>query len=66
MKMLVAIVFSMKSAQICLLLKLEGNSFKIAWARGFPGGSGVKNSPANAGDTGSIPDPGGSDVLGSD
>ena len=24
---------------------------------GFPGGSAVKNSPANAGDTGSIPDP---------
>ena len=23
---------------------------------GFPGGSGVKNPPANAGDTGSIPD----------
>ena len=26
--------------------------------RGFPGGSGVKNPPANAGETGSIPDPG--------
>ena len=26
--------------------------------KGFPGGSGVKNLPANAGDTGSIPDPG--------
>ena len=25
---------------------------------GFPGGSVVKNSPANAGDIGSIPDPG--------
>ena len=25
---------------------------------GFPGGSMVKNPPANAGDTGSIPDPG--------
>ena len=25
---------------------------------GFPGGSVVKNLPANAGDTGSIPDPG--------
>ena len=25
---------------------------------GFPGGSVVKNPPANAGDTGSIPDPG--------
>ena len=30
---------------------------------GFPGGSVVKNPPANAGDTGSIPDPGRSHVL---
>ena len=29
---------------------------------GFPGGSAVKNLPANAGDTGSIPDPGRSHV----
>ena len=29
---------------------------------GFPGGSVVKNSPANAGDMGSIPDPGRSHV----
>ena len=29
---------------------------------GFPGGSGVKNLPANAGDTGSIPGPGRSHV----
>ena len=28
-------------------------------SRGFPGGSVVKNLPANAGDTGSIPDQGG-------
>ena len=27
---------------------------------GFPGGTGVKNPPANAGDTGSSPGPGGS------
>ena len=26
--------------------------------RGFPGGSVVKNLPANAGDAGSVPDPG--------
>ena len=26
--------------------------------RGFPGGAGVKNLPANAGDTGSSPGPG--------
>ena len=31
---------------------------------GFPGGSVVKSLPANAGDTGSIPDPGRSHVLG--
>ena len=29
----------------------------------FPGGSVVKTLPANAGDMGSIPDPGGSHVL---
>ena len=32
--------------------------FKKMW-RGFPGGSVVKNSPANAGDMGLIPDLGG-------
>ena len=31
---------------------------KLSW-RGFPGGSAVGNLPANAGDTGSIPGPGG-------
>ena len=30
---------------------------------GFPGGSVVKNLPANAGDTGSVPDLGRSHVL---
>ena len=30
---------------------------------GFPGGSVVKNPPANTGDTGSIPDLGGSHML---
>ena len=33
---------------------------------GFPGGSVVKNLPANAGDTGSIPDPGRSHMPQSD
>ena len=32
---------------------------------GFPGGSLVKNLPDNAGDTGSIPDPGGSHMMSS-
>ena len=32
---------------------------------GFPGGSVVENPPANAGDTGSIPNPGRSCVPGS-
>ena len=32
---------------------------------GFPGGSVVKNLPANEGDTGLIPGPGGSDMPGS-
>ena len=31
--------------------------FSKIW-EGFPGGSVVKNPPANAGDMGSIPDPG--------
>ena len=31
--------------------------------RGFPGGAVVKNPPANAGDTGSIPGPGRSHML---
>ena len=30
--------------------------------RGFPSGSGVKNPPANAGDTGSVPGQGGSNM----
>ena len=34
---------------------LEGNLTKVNELRGFPGGSVIKNSPANAGDTGSIP-----------
>ena len=31
---------------------------KITWILGFPGGTEVKNPPANAGDMGSIPGPG--------
>ena len=31
--------------------------------QGFPGGSVLKNPPANTGDTGSIPDPGRSHML---
>jgi len=31
--------------------------------KGFPGGSVVNNPPANAGDAGSIPDPGRSHML---
>ena len=34
---------------------ISGSKF---WFKGFPGGSVVKNSPANAGDTDSIPDRG--------
>ena len=36
---------------------------KTTHSWGFPGGSVVKNPSANAGDTGLIPDPGGSHVL---
>ena len=31
---------------------------KKEWPEGFPGGAVVRNPPANAGDTGSIPGPG--------
>ena len=33
------------------------------WFQGFPGGAVVENLPANAGDTGSSPDPGRSHML---
>ena len=36
---------------------------KITTNRDFPGGTVVKNLPANAGDTGSSPGPGGSHML---
>ena len=36
------------------LLEWKGRN----WREGFPGGSLVKNSPANAGDMGLVPDPG--------
>ena len=36
---------------------------KKAGMWGLPGGSVVKNLPANAGDTGSVPDPGRSHIL---
>ena len=45
-------------------------NYNGAWVRvkrtqkAFPGGSVVKNLPANAGDTGSIPDPGRSHMPG--
>ena len=35
--------------------KIKNQNTKLL-PRGFPGGSGVKNPPTNAGDTGSIPD----------
>ena len=38
------------------------SQFKIVLV-GFPGGAMVKNPPANAGDTGSSPGPGGSHIL---
>ena len=36
---------------------------KRMWYRDFPSGAVVKNPPANAGDTGSIPGPGRSHML---
>jgi len=48
-------------SEICLDIYI-GQKSKTKCA-GFPGGSVVKNPPANAGDVGSVPDPGGSHVL---
>ena len=52
------IIFPVLSFLICsvILGRLGHNSYGYkSW--GFPGGSAVKNPPANAGDTGSIPGP---------
>ena len=55
----------------CIKSEYEGASLVVQWLRihlpmqafeGFPGGSVVKNLPANAGDTGSISDPGRSHI----
>ena len=43
-----------------LIPNVQSDCAKIMHMRGFPGGSAVKNPPANAGDTGSIPGSGGS------
>ena len=41
---------------------MSSSGYKNKEVLGFPGGSVVKNWPANAGDTGSIPDPGRSHI----
>ena len=46
------------------LMNIDAKIFKKILAD-FPGGAVVKNLPANAGDTGSIPGPGKSHVPGS-
>ena len=46
---------------LIFLIKLVSNH--ILKLKGFLGGSVVKNSPANAGDTGLIPSPGRSHML---
>ena len=43
-----------------LLISGTDRSLKILYSGDFPGGAVVKNPPANAGDTGSSPGPGGS------
>ena len=47
-----------------ILRKVRGNHQEAL--EGFPGGSAVKNSPASAGDMGSIPGPGRFHMSGSD
>ena len=56
--------FSMTVEQRLRNLHLEASRW-FSWKQGgdFPGGSVVKNLPANAGDTGSIPGPGDYHVL---
>ena len=53
------------SAALAILLQVDELGGKEAWVKtdiqGFPGGTVVKNPPANAGDTGSSPGPGRSD-----
>ena len=50
-------IFFQKAIQVYWFLKIKNSSYKNnAWD--FPGGSVVKNPPANAGDTGSSPGPG--------
>ena len=39
------------------------NRVEIRGEKDFPGDPGTKNLPSNAGDTGSIPGPGGSHIL---
>ena len=50
---------------LCIVYLFVLYDFKILF-RDFPGGTVVKNPPANAGDTGSIPGPGRSHMLWSD
>ena len=61
------VCFSLKKSTSYLSLCLSLNSFcdetSRTWASGFPGGTVVKNPPANAGDTGSSPGPGRSHML---
>ena len=39
------------------------DNYFVCFISGFPGGSVIKNLPANAGDVGLIPDPGRSHIL---
>ena len=45
---------------VCIHYDCKSRELIIKNEQGFPGGLVVKNLPANAGDMGSIPDPGGS------
>ena len=45
------------------LKKIHPKKIKRKYARDFPGGTVVKNPPANAGDMGSSPGPGRSHML---
>ena len=64
------VVSRIQAAGKCVHSIIRGNKLcstqesKSDGAQGFPGGSVVKNAPANAGDMGSIPGPGRSHMPG--
>ena len=57
------VLLSLWNFKACDYITWSKNHFKEWMKGGFPGGTVVKNPPANAGDTGSSPGPGRSHML---